>query len=175
MKQATLWVVIAGFAVSAWAHVYGENEPIHHALYAKHADKSVVAAVISEARGLEDEGGATFVGTLVVRVEGVEVRRSALAATLYATEDDASAVAIGQDLGSFFEKGAGGSCLPHPEAYCGPMSRLLRTYFFLDPRSRTWGSRWDEEEAAKHARLTRAVTAHAALSPSAVMVLERIP
>jgi hypothetical protein len=55
------------------------------------------------------------------------------------------------------------------------MSRLLRTYFFLDPLSRRWGSRWNEEEAVKHERLTRAVTAHAALSPSAVMVLERIP
>jgi hypothetical protein len=75
MKQATSWLVISGFAVAAWAHIYGENHPIHHALYAKHADKSVVAAVISEARGLEDEAGATFVGTLVVRVEGVVLDR----------------------------------------------------------------------------------------------------
>jgi len=294
MKQAALWVVISSFAISAWAHICVDNEPIHHALYPRHADKSVIAAVISESRGQETEGGFTFVHTLVVQVEGIvldrnwrdqrtaelsafhllwpvdlvasrpgervflivrsdfpkkgqqyvasvlprrgenpprvateaaaqriieadllaqvqaeesarrlvallhelasiltsggaeaiapllshpnaEVRRSALAATFYATEEDAIALAIAQDLGSFFEKGAGRSCLSDPESYCESMSRLLRTYFFLDPRSRRWGSRWSEEEAVKHARLFKSVTVHATLSPAAMRVLERVP
>jgi hypothetical protein len=294
MKQAALWVVISAIAISAWAHISVENEPVHHALYPQHANKSVVAAVIAELRGQLATGDSTFVRTLVVQVDGLvldrhwpdrrtaelgtyhlrwpldlvaprpgarlflivrsdfpekgelyvssilprrgtnlprvateaeaqgiiaadlltqvhseesakrlvallnelapiltsgdaeavapllrhpdaAVRRSALAATLYATEDDAIAQAVARDLGSFFEKGAGRSCLADPEASCAGTRELFRAYFFLDPLARRWGSRWSEEEAIKDTRLFNSVAAHAALSPAAMRVLERIP
>jgi hypothetical protein len=82
-----------------------------------------LVALLNERAPILARGEAEAIAPLL-RHPDAEVRRSALAATLYATEDDASALAIGRDLGSFFEQGAGGSCLAHPEAYCEPMSRL---------------------------------------------------
>jgi hypothetical protein len=36
-----------------------------------------------------------------------------------------------------------------------PKTLLLEHYFFLEKRTWTWGTRWDEQEAEKHLRILK--------------------
>jgi hypothetical protein len=80
------------------------------------------------------------------------VRRSALAALVYATEQPKYLELMAKDVQAYFvqtkEKewvdGLEGGVRMHPKTL------LLEHYFFLRNRTWTWGTQWDEQEAEKH-------------------------
>jgi hypothetical protein len=84
------------------------------------------------------------------------VRRSALVALVYATEDSRFLEAAAKDVQTYFSETKE---IEQVESFerggrqVSPQSLLLEHYFFLAPRSWTWGSMWNEKEAEKHLRI----------------------
>jgi hypothetical protein len=85
------------------------------------------------------------------------VRRSALAALVYATEAPTFLEAIAKDVQDYFAQTKGAERVEglEPGVRTSPKTLLLQHYFFLERRTWTWGTRWDEEEAEKHLRILK--------------------
>jgi hypothetical protein len=83
------------------------------------------------------------------------VRRSALAALVYATEEGKYLEALARDVQSYFAKTKDVKWVDglDPGVRMHPKTLLLEHYFFLDRTTWTWGTRWDEREADKHLRI----------------------
>jgi hypothetical protein len=83
------------------------------------------------------------------------VRRSALAALIYATEDPKYLEAAARDVQDYMTKTKETEWVAslEPGVKTPPRTLLLEHYFFLEPRTWTFGSRWDEKEADKHLRI----------------------
>jgi hypothetical protein len=85
------------------------------------------------------------------------VRRSALAALVYATEAPAFVEGLAKDVQDYFTQTKGAEWVEglEPGVRMRPKSLLLEHYFFLERHTWTWGTRWDEEEAEKHLRILK--------------------
>jgi hypothetical protein len=103
------------------------------------------------------------------------VRRAALACLIYAAEDPKHLKIAAQDVQDFFQEFKGKqfiSDLGEPETRYAPTALLFDHYFFLEPRSWKWGSRWTEEEADKHLRILRAMLQFGIIDAAARKILE---
>jgi len=91
------------------------------------------------------------------------LRRSAIAALVYATEKQEFLEAAATDIHDFFDRTLkakpvdGVDNLGRKVQY-HPRSLLLQDYFFLEPRTWKWGSMWNEREAEKHLRIMNGIT-----------------
>jgi hypothetical protein len=87
------------------------------------------------------------------------VRRSALAAVTYATEDAKYLEALAKDVQAYFAQTKETEWVNglEPGVRMRPKTLLLEHYFFLEKSTWTWGTRWDGQEAAKHLRILRAM------------------
>jgi hypothetical protein len=86
------------------------------------------------------------------------VRRSALAALVYATEEAKYLEAAGKDVQAYLAKTRKTEWvdgIEGPGVRTRPKTLLLEHYFFLERSTWTWGTRWDEQEAAKHLRIVK--------------------
>jgi hypothetical protein len=85
------------------------------------------------------------------------VRRAALAALVYATEEAKYLEAMAKDVQTYFAKTKGTEWVDGLEAgiQVRPKTLLLRHYFFLERSTWTFGTRWDEREAEKHLRILK--------------------
>lgn len=85
--------------------------------------------------------------------ENVWVMRAALSALVYATEEEQYIKKMATDVREFFTNS--------PDTLKNRWSlhpyHFLDYYFFLEQRSWTWGSMWNEAEAAKHLRILNAI------------------
>jgi hypothetical protein len=83
------------------------------------------------------------------------VRRAALAALIYATEEPQFLEMAAKDVQEYFKQFPGEEWIEGPDS--GVRTRpdvfLFEYYFFLVRRSWTWGSMWNEKEAEKHLRI----------------------
>lgn len=73
------------------------------------------------------------------------IRRAALAALIYATEQPDYIKLAAEDLKDLFADKS------------SKFEKFIEYYFFLESRSWKWGSQWNEEEAAKHIRIWKAM------------------
>jgi hypothetical protein len=87
------------------------------------------------------------------------VRRSALAALVYATEDPKHLESVAKDVQEYLTRMKTTEWVEglEPNTQTSPRTLLLNHYFFLEPGTWTWGTRWDEKEADKHQRLWNAM------------------
>jgi hypothetical protein len=87
------------------------------------------------------------------------VRRSALAALVYATEAPKHLEAAARDVQDYFTQTKGFKWVDGLQrgVRMRPTTLLLEHYFFLERSTWTWGTRWDEEEAKKHLRILNAM------------------
>jgi len=95
-----------------------------------------------------------------LKAEDPWVRRVALAALTYATEDDEYIRLTAADINGFFANESLTKCLKKQKrlsSACEPAGKFMENYFFLESRSWKWGSRWNEEEAGKHSRIWKAI------------------
>jgi hypothetical protein len=85
------------------------------------------------------------------------VRRSALAALVYATEEAKHLEAAAKDVQNYFKEARGVEWVDglEPGLRMHPKTLLLEHYFFLEKNTWTWGTRWDEGEAKKHLRILK--------------------
>lgn len=85
------------------------------------------------------------------------VRRSALAALVYATEEAKYLEATANDVQDYFTRTKGKEWVKGLEEglRMRPKTLLLKHYFFLEKSTWTWGTRWGEKEAAKHLRILK--------------------
>jgi hypothetical protein len=86
------------------------------------------------------------------------VRRAALAAVVYATEDQKHLEGMAKDVHEYFRQTQGIDRVKtvdelNREVQTSPRTLLLEDYFFLERRTWTWGSMWNEREAEKHLRI----------------------
>jgi hypothetical protein len=87
------------------------------------------------------------------------VKRAALAALIYATEQPDYILLAASDIKSFFAEESPIRCLKQTRLTpdCEPARRFMKNYFFLQKDSWRWGSRWSEEEADKNIRIWNAI------------------
>lgn len=90
-----------------------------------------------------------------VQSANVWVMRAALSAMIYATEEEPYIKKMATDVQGFFA--TNNSLDPMKDRWSSHPYHFLDHYFFLEKRSWTWGSRWTEEEAAKHLRILKAM------------------
>jgi hypothetical protein len=85
------------------------------------------------------------------------VRRSALAALVYATEEAKYLEAMAKDVQTYFEQTKEAEWVDglEPGIRTHPKTLLLEHYFFLEKSTWTRGTRWDEREAQKHLRILK--------------------
>jgi hypothetical protein len=85
------------------------------------------------------------------------VRRSALAALVYATESANHVEAAAKDVQAYFARTKETEWVDglEPGVQMSPKTLLLEHYFFLERSTWTWGTRWDEREAEKHLRILK--------------------
>jgi hypothetical protein len=83
------------------------------------------------------------------------VRRSALAALVYATEEPKYLEAAATDVQAYFAQTKDKEWVDALEGggRAHPKTLLLEHYFFLRKNTWTWGMQWDEQEAEKHLRI----------------------
>jgi hypothetical protein len=87
------------------------------------------------------------------------LRRAALAALTYATGSEPYLRLAAEDVQRFFSTTGEDDLIDgiEPGVRYAAYPFLFEHYFFLEPRSRRFGSRWDEGEAARNDRLLRAL------------------
>jgi hypothetical protein len=85
------------------------------------------------------------------------VRRSTLAALVYATEETKYLEAAAKDVQAYFARTKDAEWVDGLEegVRMRPKTMLLEHYFFLEKSTWTWGTRWDEREAEKHLRILK--------------------
>jgi hypothetical protein len=113
--------------------------------------------------------------TPLLKAEDGWVRRAALTALVYATEDDEYINLAAADIKNFFADESITECLKKQKrlsSMCEPAGKFIESYFFLESRSWKWGSRWNEEEAAKHLRIWKAILSTGAISNNISVFIE---
>ena len=93
--------------------------------------------------------------------------RAALSALIYATEDPEYIRHAAMDIQNYFSTTSSGNDT-------NPTDRQLfyKYYFFLEKRSWTWGSRWDEKEAQKHLRILNSLFSTGLISEEVSKILD---
>ena len=115
--------------------------------------------------------------TPLLQAEDQWVRRAAIAALIYATEDDEYIRLAAADIKGFFADESITNCLKKQKRLslaCEPAGKFMENYFFLESRSWKWGSRWDEEEATKHLRIWKAILSTEEISDQSAKFIEEI-
>jgi hypothetical protein len=107
------------------------------------------------------------------------VRRSALVALVYATEDPKYLKSAARDVQAFMDEAPEKESVEVRGAN-GPMQApqraLFEDYFFLNPRSWTWGSIWIETEAEKHLRILDGILKNEIIDqPSQAILFGNLP
>lgn len=97
------------------------------------------------------------------------VKRAALAALIYATEKEEFLRPAASDIQNFFATTKGTDVVKGP-SFLGmgtfpAYPYFFKFYFFLEKRTWTWGSRWDEAEATKNLRIVSALMDTGLISP----------
>jgi hypothetical protein len=109
----------------------------------------------------------------------VWVRRSALAALVYATEDPKYLKLAAEDIQVFMNESACKETVEVPGAHwpvLKPQRAMFEDYFFLNPRTWTWGSVWNEAEGEKHLRILDAMLKCKVIdSPSQALLFGDLP
>jgi hypothetical protein len=111
-----------------------------------------------------------------LKAEDEWVRRAALAALIYATEDDAYIRLGAADIKGLFTDESLTECWKKQRRLslaCEPAGKFIESYFFLESRSWRWGSRWNEEEADKHLRIWKAILFTGEIPDGAAKLIER--
>jgi hypothetical protein len=93
---------------------------------------------------------------------------------IYATEQPDYIWLAASDIKSFFAEECPTKCLKQTRLSlaCEPAVRFMENYFFLQNRSWRWGSRWNEEEAAKNIRIWEAILSTREVSAEVVSLIE---
>ena len=113
--------------------------------------------------------------TPFLKAEDMWVRRAALAALIYATEDGEYVRLAAADIKGFFDDESITGCWERQKRLlikCEPAGRFIENYFFLESRSWRWGSRWDDEEAGKHLRIWRAILSTGEITDESAKLIE---
>jgi hypothetical protein len=119
------------------------EEELLHALESETSPNRQIAILLQLAPILHSENTAAVIP--FVKVSDPWIRRAALAALIYATEQPDYIRLAAEDLKDFSADKSSN------------FEKLIEYYFFLESRSWRWGSRWDEEEAARHIRIWKAM------------------
>ncbi len=85
-----------------------------------------------------------------LKSKNIWVMRAALGALIYATEEEKYIRKMAADVQRFFTTTRSTDRINEKYA---PYPYFFDHYFFLEKRSWTWGSRWNEDEAEKHLRV----------------------
>lgn len=112
--------------------------------------------------------------TPLLQAEDQWVRRAAVAALIYATEDYEYIRLAAADIKGFFADESVTKCLKQKQLAlaCEPAGKFMENYFFLERRSWKWGSRWNEEEAAKHLKIWKAILSTGEISAESAKFIE---
>jgi hypothetical protein len=113
----------------------------------------------------------------LLKAEDQWVRRAALAALIYATADYEYIRLAAADIKAFFADESISECLKKQKRVslaCEPAGKFMENYFFLASRSWKWGSRWNEEEAAKHLRIWKAILSTGEISEEVSKLIEAL-
>lgn len=113
--------------------------------------------------------------TPFLKAEDLWVRRAALAALIYATEDDEYASLAAADIKGFFADESVTECWKRQKRLleaCEAAGKFTENYFFLESRSWRRGSRWDEEEAGKHLRIWRSILSTGEIPDESAKLIE---
>ena len=94
------------------------------------------------------------------------VMRAALSALIYATEGPEYIRQAAVDIQQYF------STTRDIDAKHSARRQFLEYYFFLEKRSWTWGSRWNEEEAEKHLRILNSLFSTGLINEEVKMILD---
>ncbi len=92
--------------------------------------------------------------------------RAALSALIYATEDPEYIRQAAVDIQQYFSAAVGNNEEPTDQQL------FFKYYFFLEKRSWTWGSRWDEKEAHKHLRILNTLFSTGLINEEVKMMLD---
>ena len=92
--------------------------------------------------------------------------RAALSALIYATEDPEYIRQAAVDIQQYFSVAGDNSEVPTDQQL------FFKYYFFLEKRSWTWGSRWDEKEAHKHLRILNKLFSTGLINEEVKMMLD---
>ncbi len=82
------------------------------------------------------------------------VMRAALGVLIYAAEEEKDIRQMAEDVQLFFSTTKSSDLIQNKYA---PHPYYFEHYFFLEKRSWTWGSRWNEDEANKHIQILNAM------------------
>jgi hypothetical protein len=123
--------------------LYVLEEELLQALGSETSPRRQSAILLQLAPILRSDNIATVIP--FVEAEDPWVRRAALAALIYAAEQPNYIRLAAEDLKNLFADKS------------STFEKFIEYYFFLESRSWRWGSRWNEEEAAKHIRIWKAM------------------
>jgi hypothetical protein len=140
------------------------EEEILSALKSETSPKRQIAILLQLAPILRQENISTVIP--LIDASDPWVKRAALAALIYATEQSNHIGLGASDIRSFF---AEESLLSLDSE---PARRFMENYFFLQNRSWKWGSRWNEEEAAKNFRIWKAILSTGEVSSKVAAIIE---
>ncbi len=124
-----------------------------------------LAALLTTAAPILDRSSADRVRPLQMDADP-GVGRAARGAIMLAEPGEDVARLIAADVEEFFATGPGRDCLGAEGSGCS-LRQLYRSYPFLDPDSRRWGSRWSEAEARRYEELAALVADRARLPAAA--------
>jgi len=119
------------------------EEELIRALESEISPSRQIAILLQLAPILRSENTASVIP--FVKARDPWIRRAALAALIYATEQPNYIELAAEDLKDIFADKS------------FKFEKFIEYYFFLESRSWKWGSRWDEKEAAKHIRIWKAI------------------
>jgi hypothetical protein len=106
--------------------------------------------------------------------ENIWVKRAALAGLVYATQKVEYIKMVAKDAEAFFSIHKENDLIAGQEkdqSYA-PYPYYFRYLFFLEKRSWTWGSRWDESEAEKHQSIMTVIRKTGLVSDAVLEILD---
>lgn len=140
------------------------EEEILSALKSETSPKRQIAILLQLAPILRQENISAVIP--LIDASDPWVKRAALAALVYATEQSNYIGLRASDIRSFFAEESPLSLDSEPAR------RFMENYFFLQNRSWKWGSRWNEEEAAKNFRIWKAILSTREVSSKVAAIIE---
>ena len=113
---------------------------------------------------------------LFLASEDLLVRRAAVAAVVYAAEEEDDIRILAEDVSRFFSSRTpdGLAQLIENRYQSAAFRAFIEYYFFVEYRTWTGGSRWNEREAEKHLRILNAVFATGIVSEHVKEILRPI-
>jgi len=149
------------------------EEEIINALRSEKSENRQRAMLLQLASILHEENISSVIPFL--KAEDQWVRRAALAALIYATEGDEYVRQAAADIKGLFADKSVAECLRQQNGLsfvCKPIDKFMENYFFLESRSWSWGSRWNEEEADKHLRIWKAILSTGEITDESAKLIE---